>query len=222
MKTLLLSLPEKTLISYLTKQLNSFFPDGDVIKTSDISNFVAISLERMAVCFNAIPLPYYNKDGNPYFNHLHGDHYSMFLYLMSNTAYKENKENIASKLFFLNKMLFGIDAFYGITLPEHFLFVHPIGTILGRAKYDDYLVVYQGVTIGATTEGVYPTFSKSTILYSNSSIIGDCKMGKNCVLGAKASLVNTNISDNSIVVGSYPTHKVLTNSNNLITNYFNI
>jgi serine O-acetyltransferase len=222
MNQLQLSLSENALLSYLVKQLNSFFPDEDIIEAADISNCLSQSLERIKICFNAIHLPYFNKDGMPYFNHLHGDHYAMFLYLMSHTAYKENKINIASKLFFLNKMLFGIDAFYGITLPERFLFVHPIGTILGRAKYEDYFVVYQGVTIGATTEGVYPDFSKSTILYSNSSVIGRCSIGSNCVLGAKASLINVNIPDNSIVVGNYPGYKVLSNSSNLIKSYFNI
>ena len=45
--------------------------------------------------------------------------------------------------FLLNKLLFGIDVFYTVDLPKHYIFVHPIGTILGSgAIYSNYFVVY--------------------------------------------------------------------------------
>jgi serine O-acetyltransferase len=141
---------------------------------------------------------------------------------VSNEAYLANDEILASKLFLLNKSLFGIDAFYSIKLPEHFLFVHPLGTVIGNADFGDFFVVYQGVTIGSTTEGIYPTFSSSTILYSNSSIIGNCHISENFVLGANATLVNTDISGDKVVIGNYPNFSILENKNKLISNYFKI
>jgi len=222
MRSLELSLPKVDLKNYLLRQLNLFFPDGNTVDESFMDSCVDQSVARLELSFDRIALPYYIKGQYSYFNHLHGDHYSAFLYMTSNTAYKLGNEDIAAKLFLLNKAMFGIDAFYGIDLPEHFLFVHPLGTVLGRANYSDFLVVYQGVTVGATVEGIYPAFSQRTILYSHSSVIGKCFLGKNFVMGANASIINTPIPDNTIVIGSYPNYRTLENKKNLITKYFQV
>ena len=222
MRALTLSLSEVSLALYVQKQINVFFPDDNVIDSSGIKDYITIALERLRECFETILLGYYIKDNKSYFNHMHGDHYSMFLYLLSNTAYLNENLGLASKIFLLNKMLFGIDVFYEIALPKHFLFVHPLGTVLGRAVYGDYFITYQGVTVGATTEGRYPTFSKGTILYSGASIIGHCKTGQNFVLAAKASLLNTDVDDNKVVLGAFPQHKIIENKKDLIGKYFKI
>jgi serine O-acetyltransferase len=220
MRQLILSLPKDNLINLVKKQLNLHFPDQQEINPKILKHCFENTIERIRKCFDPINLKYYSQGNQSYFSHLHGDHYAAFLYFASNEAYLAGDEILASKLFLLNKSLFGLDAFYAINLPEHFLFIHPLGTILGNAQYGDYFVVYQGVTIGSTTNGKYPSFSNSTILYSNSSIIGDCHIGNNFVLGANASLVNTNIQDNKVVVGNYPSNSILENKNNLISNYF--
>jgi len=222
-RQILSSIHKKSLILYVLGQCNNFFPDGKSVNYNDLESPVSTTIDRLQYCFSKIITPYYKRDGLPYFNHLHGDHYSMFLYLLSNTCYKQSgNEDIAAKLFLLNKTLFGIDAYYKIELPEIFMFIHPVGTILGNATYKNNFVVYQGVTIGATTDWVYASFSESTILYSNCSIIGNCKLGSNFVLAANASLVNCVIPANKIVVGNYPDHRILENKNNLISKYFSI
>jgi serine O-acetyltransferase len=220
MKKLSLSIRVPGLVAYVVKQLNCFFPDDNIITEDTINTIIFEAINRLEQCFQTINLPYYRKDDNPYFNHLHGDHYSSFLYILSRQAYLNGIESVAAKLFLLNKALFGIDAFYAIQLPESFVFVHPIGTILGRANYSNFFVVYQGVTIGANADGVYPAFSEKTILFSNSSIIGDSKIGSNFIIGAKSSLINSIIPDNKVVVGNFPNHNILTNTSNQISNYF--
>jgi serine O-acetyltransferase len=220
MRELTLSIPERNLFNLVERQLSFHYPDQHEINTKTLQHCIENAIRRIRKCFDHISLKYYVQGNNSYFNHLHGDHYASFLYLASNEAYLAGDEILASKLFLLNKCFFGIDAFYAINLPVHFLFVHPLGTVLGNAKYDNFFVVYQGVTIGSTNKGEYPVFSSSTILYSNSSIIGNCYTGKNFVLGANASLVNTNIPDNKVVVGKFPVHSVLENKNNLISGYF--
>ena len=205
---------------YLTKQLNCFFPDNQEIKSNDLFPFVQLALGKVEYCFLHVNLPYYKKKNHPYFNHLNSDHFCIFLCFLARVVFvKSNNEHTASKIFLLNKLLFGIDAFYEIELPDIFIVVHPIGTILGRADYKNGLVIYQGVTVGATTEGIYPVFSENTILYSNSSLIGKCKLGKNFTLGANSSLFNAIIEDNMTVVGTYPKHRVL-KSKNIIKHYF--
>ena len=94
-------------------------------------------------------------------------------------------------------------------MPSVFIVVHPLGTVLGRANYNDNMVFYQGVTIGATHEGVYPKFSGNNILYSNSSVIGSCNIGKNVIMGANSNIVNTDILENKTVLGNYPNNKYL-------------
>jgi serine O-acetyltransferase len=220
MKNLSLSIKETSLVIYVTKQLNHYFPDDEVVSENKVASLVYNALSRIERCFQTINLPYYRKDENPFFNHLHGDHYSAFLYILSRQAYLNGLESLAAKIFLFNKLLFGIDAFYTIQLPESFVFVHPLGTILGRATYSNYFVVYQGVTVGANAKGIYPAFSEQTLLFSNSSVIGECQVGKNFVLGSMSSLIDTIVPDNKVLVGNYPNHKILNNSSNQIEKYF--
>lgn len=223
MKELITSITQIELTCYLTKQLNNMFPDNQNISEIDLSDSVESGLKRISICFEDIKLPYYEKDGCKYFNHLHSDHYAMFLYFVSNSMYLSNGLiSICEKIFLLNKAIHGIDAFYSVKLPLHFLFVHPLGTILGNADYGDYLVFYQGVTIGTTTEGKYPVFSNKCILYSNASIIGNCKLGDNVIIASNSSLINCNIEDNCTLLGQFPNNRIISNRNNLIKNYFNI
>lgn len=216
------SLTNIQLTDYVYKQLSNFFPDLYKLDLIALRACVSKAIVRIRVSFEPIHLRYYNKGKKSFFNHLHGDHYAAFLYFLSNELYKEGLENFASKLFLLNKALFGIDAYYGLSLPEHFLFVHPLGTILGNADYGDFFVVYQGVTVGSTTKGVYPSFGERTILYSNSSIIGECKVGDDFVLAANASLLNTRVDNCSVIVGNYPLHKIHYNNKRLIKEYYSI
>lgn len=220
MRPLSLSLSEKSLEKYVISQIILFYPDDTLIEQKAISHCVQQSLKRIRICFDAIRLKYYTNNQTSYFNHLHGDHYSSFLYLMSYYLHKEGDEELASKFFLLNKAMFGIDAYYGITLPDHFLFVHPLGTVLGNAVYNDFLVVYQGVTVGATTEGIYPIFGGNNILYSNSSIIGDCYVGKDVTFSAKSMVINQNISDSVTVLGQFPSNRFKANTKCLIEKYF--
>ena len=202
------------LLDYVSSQVGSFFPDGnnDIIKSEGYLN----SLDRLEYCFEKIKLKYFNDKGVVKFDYLHGDQYSMFLYFLSNELYKEGNERAAAKVFGLNKLMFGIDAFYTINLPDVFYFSHPINTILGNAVYNDYLVVYQGVTVGSDLgknggAGVYPVIGEGGVLLSNASLIGKCNIGKNVIFGANSFLRNRDIDDNSIVLGQYPNNIVKDN-----------
>jgi serine O-acetyltransferase len=220
MRQLELSISESSLTAYLLKQLDFFYPDEHKTDYLILQHCVKEAVNRIRICFDPINSKYYVNGNVSIFNHLNGDQYASFLYFVSNNAYKAGDEILASKLFLLNKAMFGLDVFYSIRLPEHFLLAHPLGTILGNAVYGDYFVAYQGVTVGSTNNGAYPVFSDSTILYSNTSILGNCITGKNFILAANSTLINTRIEDNKVVLGNYPQNKIINNSNNLISNYF--
>ena len=216
------SINQEKLNRLIVSQLNTFYDDGNTIKESDLLHYQKEAMERIENSFSQIKLPYYYSNGASIFNHLHGDHYAMYLYLLSNTLYRHNCNiDISSKICSLNKALHGIDVFYEIELPEIFLFVHPVGTVLGRGKYSDYFVVYQNCNVGANEDLIYPTFKGETLLYSKATIIGSCKVGSNTVFGANSFVMNTNIKDNSTVVGSYPNNKIIDNNKNVIDRMFN-
>ena len=71
------------------------------------------------------------------------------------------------------------------------------------------MIFYQNVTVGSTVQGIFPEFSEKTILYSKSSVIGDCKIGKNVIIGANSSIINHNVQDNSVVLGNYPNNRII-------------
>ena len=193
-----LSLTPDELTQYVVLQLNTFFPLDDV-KEKDISPLVKISLERIEACFLPINRKYYRESGEVIFNHLNTDHYATFLYFLANSAFRHRDEaKLPSKVYALNKALHSIEANYEISLPEIFMFVHPVGSVLGRAQYSDYFCVYQGCTVGANVDGSLPVIGEGVVLYSGVCVIGDSAIGNNCMISAGTTLVNGNVPDNSV------------------------
>ena len=190
------------LTDYVCKQLNLFFPSGTEVKRNDIFPITDAALGRLEFCFSRVTIKYFNDGDQPIFNHLNGDQYSMLLYWMAFLANsKLNRTEIADKLYLLNKALHGIDAFYEVELPSIFIFVHPLGTVLGRASYQDYLIVYQRCGIGAN-KGAYPILGKHLTLHPGASILGSSKTGFNCAIASDSILIDYNLSDNQTYIGN--------------------
>jgi serine O-acetyltransferase len=153
---------------------------------------------------------YKNIKGRKFFP-LNSDHFSMFLYLLSRKIKMNTKSNdIADTVSYINKILHGIDVWHSVELPNEFFFVHPVGTILGQAKYGDFLAVWQGVTIGGAG-GKYPTFQGSTVIYSNASVLGNSTIGHNTIIGANVVLLNIDVPPDCKVL-STTTFKVVPNN----------
>jgi serine O-acetyltransferase len=219
-----MSLTEQELSHYVAKQLGNFFPDQQQ-HSVDIDVIINKALQRIGYCFGHIHRKYYqalddNGKSQTLFNHLNSDHYASFLYVLSNQAWRENKITLAEKLFYLNKALNGFDCFYSVELPKIFMLVHPVGTVLGNAKYQDYLVVYQNVTVGSTLSGQYPEFSQGCVLYSKSSVIGNCHIGENVIVGANAFILNCDIDSQHSVVGQHPEHRATASNIDVIHDVF--
>lgn len=121
------------------------------------------------------------------------------LYFSSRIAFLRGDINMASMFYRLNRMLNAIDVFYEVELPIHTMFIHPVGTVLGRAEFGDYLVVYQGVTVGSDLNGNFPKLDGNNVLFSNSSLLANSVLGKNCGLGARAFAYNVQVNDNQFL-----------------------
>lgn len=190
--------------AYVARQLTAFFPDGRVAPRR-LARALTLALDRAEHCFARIHLKYFSDAGEAVFNHLHSDQYAMFLYLLSNSLYRlEGDVPLASKVYALNKALHGLDAFYEVELPAVFAFQHPVGTVLGRGLYGNYLFVYQRCAVGANLDGVYPTLGDGVVMFSGSAVIGACTVGSNCWLSVGAVVMDVDIPADSVVFGRAP------------------
>jgi len=212
---MIISIDNKNLARYVYKQICNFFPDENNHDVANIEKCVDLALDRLDYCFKHINVAYYsNKNKESLFNHLNGDHYAHFLYFLSNSIWHEiEDEKLYSKIFLLNKALHGLDLFYSREMPDIFLLVHPIGTIIGKASLSNYLTIYQGCTIGHSDSNNInvPKIGERVTLFSNSSLLGKCRIGKNVVIGANSYLIGTSITDDKIVTGQYPNTKISSN-----------
>lgn len=193
-------------VRQLERQLCNLFVDVDM---DVIERKVDLAWER---CIKAISV-----SNNKYLNFIgggeqrllnHSGFWSIFLYYLSNSL--KDYPNEAGKVYYLNKILHSIDWFYEINLPDHFMVEHPLGSVLGRAKYGDYLLIYQGVTIGGnislsnTVEIAYPVIGECVTFLSNAKVLGNAHIGKNVIFAANSYVINEDIPDDSIVFGVSP------------------
>ena len=184
------TLSSAALAEYVARQINVFFPDRD--ETAAVRTMMGDALARMEHCVRHVRMKGWWTDG-PRFSHLHTDQYAVFLYFLSNTAHGQGADSVAAKVYALNKALHGLDAFYEVPLPAIFALVHPVGTVLGRATYNDYFCAYQNATVGSDLDHVHPVIGKGVVMYGGARVIGDAHIGDNCLIGAACAIVGKSV-----------------------------
>jgi serine O-acetyltransferase len=197
-----------TLIEVIEKQLTNILMYDKKREEDILNESIIIALERLNVCLEAgNPGPqrkYWFKDGKAIFDIFHTDQYALFLYLLSNTIYKQfNETSLATRIYVLNKMFHSIDVYFEVELPRIFGFGHPLGTILGRATYSDYFGVGQRCTVG-NNNGIYPNLSEHVTMLAGSTIIGKSIIGTNCIISSNTYIKDQDVPDNTIVFGNTP------------------
>ena len=213
------SLAPADLEQYVMRLVAHHLPDG-YLAQAEHARLFARSLERVEHCFARIERKYYRRGTAVLFDHLNGDHMATLLYFFANTVWRQTGDaGLPTRLFYLNKILHGLDLFYSVALPDIFMLVHPVGTVLGHAHYQDYLVVYQNCTVGAVTD-VYPRFGIGTILYSRTSVLGNCRLGDNVVLAANAMIVDLEVPPSTMVAGQYPAQRFSPNTRSVRSRCF--
>ena len=198
----IINISNKDLSEYVAQQLNNFYPSRELISAKQVFEIQKSALKRLDYCFSKINMKYYFDGKNTLFNYRNGDQYSMYLYIMSYIANKDFEDIVlAEKLYLLNKALHGIDAFFEVKLPQIFIFIHPVGTVLGRASYDDYLMVYQRCGVG-TNKNHKPHLGRQLTLHPGASILGKSKIGNNCSIGTDSVVLDKDIESNMVYVGN--------------------
>lgn len=187
----------------LRNQLRNFFLLSKEEETiiDEVWNEV---IEDLEYCFSKTDNKYYIRDGETFFNPYHSGQYSIFLYFLSRQAYlKANNTILADKIYYLNKIMNGCDIFYQIALPRYFKLDHPVGTVLGRAKYGEGFTFLQCCTVG-NNKSIYPEIGNNVKMCANSYIIGNCHIGNNVIIGACSGVKDCDVPDDTIVFGHYP------------------
>jgi serine O-acetyltransferase len=205
-----ISISSDDLLDYVTCQIGTFFPDKKS-NVNELGRYWDIALQRVEHCFSKINSKYYWDGQGVLFNHLNADQYAMFLYILSNTVYRNNSDiTLCTKVFQLNRYLHSIDVYYEVELPEIFMFVHSIGTVLGRAKYSNYFIAYQGCNVGgsagAGNQLMYPELQEHVTMHPGTSILGNCVVGRNSTMAAGSLLLNQNLDNNSLYIGNPRDH----------------
>lgn len=200
-----LTIPKEDILKQLTIQLQSFFliSDEEMDMLTDVFDNVLLRCE-----------PNFTGTGKyfgqvPIFNPYHSVKYMIFLYTISNELFlKHGRNSLSDKVYYLNKIMNGVDLYYEIELPERWCAEHPVGSVMGRAIYGENFFFYQCCTVGGTTDKEgnihYPVLKENVRMYSNSSILGKCHIGRNVNIGAGCIVKNQNIPDNSTVFGQSP------------------
>jgi serine O-acetyltransferase len=199
--------------NYLTDQLRFFgsfeLESNDLLEASELAlNQTSDAISK----YKALP-----REFNIYQTH----HNAMFLYKLSRALYLSDQETLSEKVYLLNRMTNGLDLFYKIEMPQNFIIGHGLGTVFSRATYHEYLVIFQGVTI-ATQDSKYPEIGAKVVVYPNSVISGNTKIGENSVIGAGTILINKTIPSNSIVFNKNGQLTIKDNIRNEINRYFDL
>lgn len=125
---------------------------------------------------------------------------------------RDDEKTKANKIYYLNKVLHSVEWYHEIALPEIMFIEHPVGSVLGRAKYGNFLFVYHGVTIGADWRNDVlkrPELNDYLLMYADSAIIGHCHVGKYVILSAGTKVINESIPDYCLVCGTSPNLKII-------------
>lgn len=218
-----MTLPVDRLVAYLHQQLTAIYPDGDGARPDDVRRFVVPALERVETCFSANAAKGFGPAGSARFNHRHSDQYAIFLYYVANTAFRlAPGDPVAEKAYGLNKFLHGVDAYFEVELPDVFLLVHPVGTVLGRASYGEYFCCYQNVTVGSNLSGDKPAIGPGVVLFGGSRVIGKTRIGANCMVSTGAVLIDQHVPDDSLIFGTTPGNVVKPSRRNVKQHLFGI
>lgn len=185
---------------HVERQLSNIFGPS-----RGVDSYLESALKRSFDCFSLAKCKYYyDENEDVKFSVLHSGQYAIFLYFLANTIYKLGGDlEIATKVYYLNKIINSVDWYYEIDLPRYWNVEHPIGSVLGRAEYKEGLFIYQNTTIGGNN-GRYPVLGKNLIMYANATVLGETSIGDNVIISTGSTVVDEKIPSNCLVFGKSP------------------
>jgi serine O-acetyltransferase len=155
--------------------------------------------------FARIRNKYFTADGEPVLRVANNAQYTIFLYHLSRAAFAAGEREKADRIYSLLRMASGIDLYYEVELPDLWFCDHPLGTVIGRGRFDKAasLVLSQNCNIGNNKQ-TYPVINGNLYMYPNSSLLGDARIEGNVVLGNGACAIDAGTLKDCMVFGRSP------------------
>lgn len=120
-------------------------------------------------------------------------------YWLSRDAFLNNDMRTAMTHYRALRAEHSVELYYEVELQAPVRFVHPLGSVLGRATYAPNLVVYQNVGVGSDLNGNRPKFTGPCVLFPGAKVLGNSVIGANVYITANTVVSGGSIPDNSIV-----------------------
>lgn len=169
----------------------SLFFCGIEFNLGDFSEVFRLAQEKYIYCLSQKRIKHY-----PNRLLMHADEYCSFLVILARQAYLDGENALAEATYLVNRRMHAFECFYTRDIPNIFHLEHPIGSVLGQASFGEYLVVYQGVSVGGDMKLRYPRLGEGVVLFSKCSLIGSVNIGRNCAIGAGVQLYGESVPDN--------------------------
>jgi serine O-acetyltransferase len=178
-----------------------FDPDDGAV----LDQAIDMALGRSLHCFGHISNKYYQRDGRVTFSPFHSGQYCIFLYYLSNaiSSHYPQHRSLADRIYYLNKVMNGLDIYHEVEMPAVFFLDHPVGSVMGRAQYADFFTFTHNCTVG-NNKGAYPCFGEHVSMMSGAKVLGASDIGDHVILAANSFVKDTSIPPCSVVFGSSP------------------
>ncbi|MEL6139097.1 MAG: serine O-acetyltransferase [Cyanobacteria bacterium J06628_6] len=129
---------------------------------------------------------------------------ALLLHRIANRLWQQNLPLIPRVLSHIARFLTGIEIHPGATIGQGVFIDHGMGVVIGEtAILGDYVLIYQGVTLGGTgkeTGKRHPTLGNNVIVGAGAKVLGNITIGNNVRIGA-GSVVLRDVPSDCTVVG---------------------
>jgi serine O-acetyltransferase len=129
---------------------------------------------------------------------------ALLFHRVAHRLYKIGLPFIPRLISALARFLTGIEIHPGALIGRSFFIDHGMGVVIGEtAIIGDYVLLYQGVTLGGTGKESgkrHPTLGNNVVVGAGAKVLGNIEVGNNVRIGA-GSVVLRNVPSNCTVVG---------------------
>lgn len=221
--------PDKELLQNnyraFTKLVNDDFPYdiSDKLATNEIREIFSEVFIDLIDQHSKMLITYYSIKGKGIVDLGYLDHYLELCYRFANAIFLKGKnQEIANAVYYSCRVRTTTDVFYKCEIGECFIPVHPLGSVIdGHSKYGKGFCLHNGVHIGPyhimgrdPSEWEHPTFGDGVIVFAKASVYGKSSIGNNVIITPNTMIINENIPDNCIVMGSSPNLRAVPNKFN--------
>jgi serine O-acetyltransferase len=182
------------------------------IDFNEIEQYLLASLQISEKRFRSVKTKYLvnSANGNARFSATHYSGHALILYQLSRECFLNDRLDLAEKIYFLNIATTSADLFYEIDLPVRTGCDHPLGSVIGRAVFDENSSLFfcQSCNIGNSVDAsgtpIYPEVLGNLYMNPRSMIIGQCTIRGTVILANGTYVKDHGVLENVVVFGSSP------------------